>query len=263
VNLKERWMPERVIDLNSDLGESYGAFQIGADQQLFPLISSANVACGFHGGDPRTIDRTVNTASAQGVRIGAHPSYPDLVGFGRRVIAATPDEIYADLLYQLGALDAFCRANGVAMQHVKAHGALNNVAARDEGVAGAIAAAVKAFDPSLLIYAMPQSAMMAAAEQVGLPIVREAFADRAYNPDATLVARSKPGAMVTDPAEASERMSRLITQGRIRTIDGDDLLLEADSICVHSDTPTAVAIATALRERFDKDGIIVRAPGMA
>ncbi len=256
-------MPERVIDINSDLGESYGAFQIGADQQLFPLISSANVACGFHGGDPRTIDRTVKTASAQGVRIGAHPSYPDLVGFGRRVIAATPDEIYADLLYQLGALDAFCRANGVAMQHVKAHGALNNVAAKDVGVAEAIAAAVKAFDPNLLIYAMPQSAMIIAAEQAGLPIVREAFADRAYNPDATLVARSKPGAMVTDPAEAAERMSRLITEGRIRTIDGDDLLLEADSICVHSDTPTAVAIATALRERFVRDGIVVRAPGMA
>jgi 5-oxoprolinase (ATP-hydrolysing) subunit A len=256
-------MPERVIDINSDLGESYGAFQIGADQQLFPLISSANVACGFHGGDPRTIDRTVKTASAQGVRIGAHPSYPDLVGFGRRVIAATPDEIYADLLYQLGALDAFCRANGVAMQHVKAHGALNNVAAKDEGVAGAIAAAIKAFDPNLLVYAMPQSAMMAAAEQAGLPIVREAFADRAYNPDATLVARSKPGAMVTDPAEAAERMSRLITEGRIHTVDGDDLLLEADSICVHSDTPTAFAIATGLRERFASDGIVVRAPGMA
>ena len=256
-------MPERVIDINSDLGESYGAFQIGADQQLFPLISSANVACGFHGGDPRTIDRTVKTASAQGVRIGAHPSYPDLVGFGRRVIAATPDEIYADLLYQLGALDAFCRANGVAMQHVKAHGALNNVAAKDVGVAEAIAAAVKAFDPNLLIYAMPQSAMIIAAEQAGLPIVREAFADRAYNPDATLVARSMPGAMVTDPAEAAEQMSRLITEGSIRTIDGDDLLLEADSICVHSDTPTAVAIATALRERFVRDGIVVRAPGIA
>jgi UPF0271 protein len=255
-------MPERAIDINSDLGESYGAFQIGADQKLYPLISSANVACGFHGGDPRTIDRTVKEASAQGVRIGAHPSYPDLVGFGRRVIAATPDEIYADLLYQLGALDAFCRVNGVAMQHVKAHGALNNVAAKDEGVAGAIAAAVKAFDPKLLIYAMPQSAMMTAAERAGLPIVREAFADRAYNADATLVARSKPGAMVTDPAEAAERMSRLITEGRIRTIDGDDLLLEADSICVHSDTPTALAIAAALRERFARDGITVRAPGL-
>ncbi len=179
------------------------------------------------------------------------------------MIAATPDEIYADLLYQLGALEAFCRANGVAMQHVKAHGALNNVAAKDEGVAGAIAAAVKAFDPKLLVYAMPQSAMMDAAEQAGLPIVREAFADRAYNPDATLVARSNPGAMVTDPAEAAERMSRLITEGRIRTINGDELLLEADSICVHSDTPTAVAIARALRERFVRDGITVRAPGMA
>lgn len=256
-------MPERGIDLNSDLGESYGAFQIGADAELFTLISSANVACGFHGGDPRTLDKTVKAASERGVRVGAHPSYPDLVGFGRRVMAATPDDIYADVLYQLGALDAFCRANGITMQHVKAHGALNNVAAKDEGVAGAIAAAVKAFNPALLVYAMPQSAMLAAAEQAGLPIVREAFADRAYNSDATLVARSKPGAMVTDPAEAAERMARLVIEGRIRTIDGGDLALQADSICVHSDTPTAVAIATAVRERFAREGILVRAPGAA
>ena len=256
-------MPEGVIDLNSDLGESFGAFQIGADAELFALISSANVACGFHGGDPRTLDKTVKTASAQGVRVGAHPSYPDLVGFGRRVMAATPDDIYADVLYQLGALDAFCRASGVTMQHVKAHGALNNVAAKDEVVAGAIAAAVKAYKPALLVYAMPQSAMLTAAEQAGLPIVREAFADRAYSPDATLVARSKPGAMVTDPAEAAERMARLVIDGRIRTIDGSDLALQADSICVHSDTPTAVAIAMAVRERFAQEGIIVRAPGNA
>lgn len=256
-------MAERVIDINSDLGESYGAFRIGADTELFPLISSANVACGFHGGDPRTINATVKAATAQGVRVGAHPSYPDLVGFGRRVLAATPDEIYADMLYQLGAMDAFCRVNGVTMQHVKAHGALNNVAAKDMGVAEAISAAIKAYDPSLLIYAMPQSAMLDAAERAGLPIVREAFADRAYNPDATLVARGRHGAMITDPVEAAERMVRLVTEGRIRTIDGDDLMLEADSICVHSDTSTAVAIATALREQFDRHGITVRAPGNA
>jgi UPF0271 protein len=176
-------------------------------------------------------------------------------------MAATPDEIYADLLYQLGAMDAFCRANGVTMQHVKAHGALNNVAAKDVGVAEAIAQAVKAYNPALLVYAMPQSAMLDAAERAGLPIVREAFADRAYNPDATLVARSRHGAMITDPAEAAERMVRLVTEGRVRTIDGGDLVLEADSICVHSDTSTAVAIATALREQFDQHGITVRAPG--
>lgn len=256
-------MAERVIDINSDLGESYGAFRIGADTELFPLISSANVACGFHGGDPRTINATVKAATAQGVRVGAHPSYPDLVGFGRRVMAATPDEIYADMLYQLGAMDAFCRANGVTMQHVKTHGALNNVAAKDRGVAEAIAAAVKAYDPALLIYIMPQSVMFEAAEQAGLTIVREAFADRAYNPDATLVARSRHGAMITDPEEAAARMVRLVTEGRVRTIDGDDLTLEADSICVHSDTSTAVAIATALREQFARHDITVRAPGNA
>lgn len=253
-------MPARVIDLNSDLGESYGAFQIGVDTALFPLISSANVACGFHGGDPRTIDRTVRQARDQGVRVGAHPSFPDLAGFGRRVVSATPDEIYADLLYQLGALDAFCRANGVRMQHVKAHGALNNVAATNSEVAAAIAAAVRAFNPALLIYAMPYSAMLTAAEAAGLPVVREAFADRAYNRDGTLVSRRLPGAMVTDPVDAADRMTRLITEGRIRTIDGDDLELIADSICVHSDTPTAVAIASALRTRFAREGIGVHAP---
>jgi UPF0271 protein len=256
-------MAERVIDINSDLGESYGAFQIGADTELFPLISSANVACGFHGGDPRTINATVKAASGQGVRVGAHPSYPDLVGFGRRAIAASPDEVYADVLYQLGAVDAFCRANGVAMQHVKTHGMLNNVAAKDRPTAEAIAAAVKAYDPALLIYVTPHSVMFDAAEQAGLTIVREAFADRAYNADATLVARSRHGAMITDPEEAAARMVRLVTEKRIRTIDSDDLTIEADSICVHSDTSTAVAIATALREQFARHGITVRAPAGA
>jgi UPF0271 protein len=254
-------MGERAIDINSDLGESFGAFHIGADAGLFPRISSANVACGFHGGDPLTIAATVREATAAGVRIGAHPSYPDLVGFGRRVMAATPAQVHADLVYQIGALDGFCRVAGVRLQHVKVHGALNNVAAHDVATAEAIVAAVRAYDPALLLYVMPNSALMTAALGAGQPIVREAFADRAYLADLSLVPRSRPGAMITDPTDAAARMSRLVRTGRITTIDGDDLPLEADSICVHSDTPTALAIATALRERFAADGIVVRAPG--
>lgn len=254
-------MPERFIDINSDLGESYGAFHIGADAELFPIISSANVACGFHGGDPKTINRTLREATAQNVRVGAHPSYPDLVGFGRRNIAATPDDVYADVLYQLGAMDAFCRAQGIAMQHVKAHGALSNVAAKDRATADAIMAAINAFNPNLLVFALPQSHIHFAAEAAGLPMIMEAFADRAYNTDYTLVARSIPGAMITDPELAAERMARLVFEGVIQAITGEDIPLPADSICIHSDTPTAVAIATAIKARFDADGIGIRAPG--
>ena len=254
-------MPNHTIDINSDLGESYGAFKIGADADLFPLISSANVACGFHGGDPKTIDATIRAATAQGVRIGAHPSYPDLAGFGRRAMAATPEEIYADHIYQLGAVDAFCRVNGVELQHVKAHGALNNVAMKDPVTAEAIVAAVKAYNPALPIFVLPKTEMEKAAVAAGLPVIREAFADRAYNADATLVARSRPGAMITDPEEAAARMVRLVTEGKVTTIDGDDLTLEADTICVHSDTATAVAIARALRAAFSAAGIEIKAIG--
>ena len=249
------------IDINSDLGESYGAFRIGADAELFPLISSANVACGFHGGDPTTINATIKAATAKGVRVGAHPSYPDLVGFGRRAMAATPEQIYADHIYQLGAVDAFCRVNGVTMQHVKTHGALNNVAMKDPVTAEAIVAACKAYDPKLRIFVLPKTEMEKAALAAGLPVVREAFADRAYNADATLVARSQPGAMITDPDEAAARMVQLVTKGTVTAIDGSELTLEADTICVHSDTATAVAIARALRAAFDRAGIEVKAIG--
>ncbi len=254
-------MAEQFIDVNSDLGERYGAFSIGADTELFPIISSANVACGFHGGDPKTIDRTLKAATANGVRVGAHPSYPDLVGFGRRNIAASPEDVYTDVLYQIGALDAFCRAQGITMQHVKAHGALSNVAAKERATADAIMAAVAAFDRTLKVMALPQSQLQFAAEAAGLPVILEAFADRAYNQDYTLVSRAIPGAMITDPELAAERMTRLVFEGVIETIDGIDIPLPAESICIHSDTSTAVAIATALKRRFDAEGIVIRAPG--
>jgi UPF0271 protein len=251
------------IDLNSDLGESYGALRIGYDDELFPLISSANVACGFHGGDPRTLERTVAACKAHGVGLGAHPSFPDLVGFGRRVIAAAPDEVRTDTLYQLGALDAFCRAAGVRMQHVKPHGALSNAAMKDAALAEAIVAAIVAYNRDLLLFAMPGSALLAAGEAVGLRIAREAFADRAYNADGSLVSRRLPGAMITDPDEAAARMVRLVTEGKLTAIDGQDVALQADTICTHSDTPGAVAIVRTVRTRLEAAGVAVRAPGTA
>lgn len=248
------------IDLNSDLGESFGAFSIGYDDELFPLISSANVACGFHGGDPRTLERTIAACKAHGVGIGAHPGFPDLVGFGRRVMTASPDEVRTDTLYQLGALNAFCRAAGVEMQHVKPHGALSNASMKDYSLATAIVTAIRTFNSDLLLFAMPGSALLAAGEAAGLRIACEAFADRAYNADGSLVNRRLPGAMITDPAEAARRMVNLVTTGTLTTIDGQSLPLVADTICTHSDTPGAVEIVTAVRQALEEAGVSVKAP---
>jgi UPF0271 protein len=248
------------IDLNSDLGESFGAYKIGYDDQLFPMLSSANVACGFHGGDPRTLERTIAACKANNVAVGAHPGFPDLVGFGRRPINCTPDEIRTDTLYQLGALDAFCRAAGIRMQHVKPHGALTNMAQHDGTIASAIVAAVKAYNPALLLFAMPGSELLTAARAAGLPVAREAFADRAYNADGSLVNRRIPGAMITDPALAAQRMVRLVTDGRIAAIDGTDIELQADTICTHSDTTGAVEIVQAVQEALLSAGVTIKAP---
>lgn len=248
------------IDLNSDLGESYGAFQIGFDADLFPLLTSANVACGFHGGDPLTLERTVRQAVERGVRIGAHPGFPDLVGFGRRPIHATPDQVRTDVLYQLGALDAFCRAAGTSLQHVKPHGALSNMAMTDESLAEAIVAAVYAWDPGLLLFAMPGSALGRVADGRGLTVVAEVFADRSYNADGSLVNRRLPGAMISDPAQAAERMVKLVQSGRITAIDGTEIALPAGSICTHSDTPGAVEIVSAVREALEAAGVAIQAP---
>ena len=248
----------KTVDLNSDLGEGFGAYRIAPDEELFGLISSANVACGFHGGDPRVMERTVAAARAAGVGVGAHPGFPDLVGFGRRQLAATPDEVRTDTLYQIGALDAFCRAAGVRMQHVKAHGALYNAAVGDPALSEAIAAAVRAYDPGLVLLVPPGTALFAAAEAAGLPTAREGFVDRAYNADGTLVSRRLPGAVLTDPEAAAERALQLVRQGTMPTIDGGELRLEVDSLCIHSDTPGSVAIARAVRHRFEAAGVVIR-----
>jgi len=256
-------MAARSIDLNSDVGEGFGAFAPGPDEQLMPLVSSANVACGFHASDPRLMRRTVRLAARHGVGVGAHPSYPDLVGFGRRVVAATPEEIQDDVVYQVGALLGFCRAEGVPLVHVKPHGALYNVAAKDPAVARAIAAAVHAVDPALWFVCLAGSELARAGREAGLRCAEEAFADRGYAPDATLLPRGKPGALVSDPDLVAERVSRLAREGLIRAADGTDLLVDAATVCIHSDTPGAVEVARAVRARLDRDGVAVRSFAVA
>jgi len=253
----------RSIDLNSDLGEGFGPFRVGADEELFPLISSANVACGFHGGDPRMMSRTVERAKVHDVAIGAHPGFPDLTGFGRRTIAASAEEIRTDVLYQIGALAGIARAGGSSLQHVKAHGALYNLAVKDPTVAEAIAQAVRQFDPGLRFFAIPGSALEAAGVSAGLTVVREAFADRAYHADGSLVARSVPGAVIEDADAVAARIIRLVQDGAIETIEGEEIAIEAETICIHSDTVTAVPIARAIRARFADAGITVRSVGYA
>lgn len=249
------------IDLNSDLGEGFGPFVVGADEALFPLISSANVACGFHGGDPAMMERTVRRAREHGVAVGAHPGFPDRAGFGRRALTATPDEIRTDVLYQIGALASFCRAGGVELRHVKAHGALYNVAVHDIEAATAIAQAVRSFDPKLLFFAIPGSTLHDAGTEAGLTVIREAFADRAYLADGSLVPRSRPGAVIHDLDLVAERMVRLVTEGTIETINGETLTMEADTICLHSDTANAVQLAESIVDRFGRVGIIIQRCG--
>jgi UPF0271 protein len=248
------------IDLNSDVGESFGPWRVGADDDLFPLISSANVACGFHGGDPRVMERTVAALSARGVAIGAHPGFPDLVGFGRREMHLSPDEIRTDVMYQIGALTAFCNAVGVPLHHVKPHGAMYNMAAKDREMADAIVRAVVNAAPTAMIYAQAGTELARAAEDLGIRVAYEVFADRAYLSSGLLVPRSQSGAVIHDPEQVAARIIN-ITQGEpIPTIDGDPIVVRADTVCIHSDTPDAVEIARAVRGALDGAGITVRAP---
>lgn len=247
------------IDINSDVGESFGSWTIGADAELFPLISSANVACGFHSGDPRVMERTVNTLAELGVAVGAHPGFPDLVGFGRRDMHLSPDELRTDVMYQIGALKAFCEAVGVPLHHVKPHGAMYNMAARDEGMATAIAQGIIGAAPEALVYAQDGSALAKAADSAGLRVAYEVFADRGYLSDGRLAPRSRPDAMLHDPLEVSERVIRMTRGDAIPTVDGGPIVMRADTVCIHSDTPAAVAMARALRGALDAAGIAVRA----
>lgn len=248
----------RTIDLNADVGEATGS----ADEEsaLLHLVSSVNVACGFHAGDPETMRRVVSTAASLGLAVGAHPSYPDRLGFGRRFLDCTPEEIVADLLYQIGALGAFCRASGVPLRHVKPHGALYNRAAIDAAIARAIVEAVRLFDPTLALVAPADSILHRAGFEAGLHVLAEAFADRGYQPDGSLVSRRQPGALIDAPDMAADRALRIALDGSVQAVDGSTLTLRADTICLHGDAPGAVDRARAIRALLVASGVTVAAP---
>jgi UPF0271 protein len=249
------------IDLNSDVGESFGAWSIGDDQRLIPIVTSVNVACGFHAGDPLTIQRTVATAVAHGVAVGAHPGYPDLVGFGRRDIDMTPDELEAALVYQIGAVVAFARAAGSDLRHVKPHGALYNRAAREPALAATIARAVRAVSTELVLVGLAGSELVRAGEEAGLRVASEAFADRAYEPDGALRSRRLPGAILATPEAAAEQAVRIARDGVVATADAGTIAVHADTLCIHGDTPGAVDVARAVREALERAGVRVIAVG--
>ena len=246
--------PEPVIDLNADLGESYGAWRLGDDEAMLSMVTSANVACGFHAGDPLTIRRACATAVARGVSIGAQVSYHDLAGFGRREMTVPPDELSAEVLYQIAALDGIARAEGGRVSYVKPHGALYGRAGRDPEQAAAIASAVRSYDPAMPVLSLPGSAMARAAVEAGLPAVAEAFADRGYDDDGTLLRRDVPGAVLTDPDAVAARVVDMVTRQVVRSATGREIAVRARSVCVHGDTAGAVALATAIRGALARAG---------
>ena len=255
--------PPRRIDLNCDLGESFGAWRMGADEAVMPYVSSANIACGFHAGDPDTMRRTVELARDAGVAIGAHVALPDLQGFGRREMRVSPAEAHAMTLYQVGALAGFTRAARTFLRHVKPHGALYNMAARDAALADAIAAAVRDFDPLLVLVGLAGSELPRAGERHGLAVAHEAFADRRYRADGSLAPRDAPGAVIDD-IEASLAQALAIAQaGEFETLDGARLRLQVDTLCVHGDHPDAPLRARRLHEALAGAGLRVAAPGAA
>lgn len=243
------------IDLNCDLGESFGAYILGLDDQVLPFISSANVACGFHASDPVVMANTVALTKQAGVAVGAHPGYPDLQGFGRRNMTIPPKDVKAMVQYQVGALQAFCTANGLKLQHVKPHGAMYNMAGKDPELAMAICQGIQEVDPSLILLGLSGSAMLTAARQLGLRCAKEVFADRAYEEDGSLVSRSKPGAMITDEEEAVQRVIRMVKQGVVTAVTGKDIPIQADSVCVHGDSPKALAFVQKIRAALTAEGI--------
>ncbi len=246
------------IDLNSDLGESYGAWRMGDDEAMLAIVSSANVACGFHAGDPAGILQTVKAAAAKGVSVGAHVSYPDRVGFGRRDMDVTSAELTADVIYQIGALKGIAAAAGTTVRYVKPHGALYNRIATDPKQGAAVVEAIKAVDPKLVLMGLANAPILELARKAGLSVVAEAFADRAYTPEGRLVSRREAGAVLHDAQAIAERMLQLAKEGTIGAIDGSVIRIEAQSICVHGDSPGAVEIAREIRRSFEGEGVVVR-----
>ena len=243
------------IDINCDMGESFGAYGMGEDERIVSLVTSANIACGFHAGDPMVMARTVELALRGGAAVGAHPGYPDLLGFGRREMETFPGEIRNYILYQVGALSAFVRAGGAKLRHVKPHGALYNLAARDEKTAREVIDAVRAFDPELILVALAGSLCAEMAEAAGLRVAREAFPDRAYLSDGRLAPRSMAGSVIHDPELVRGRVQRLIASGTIECLDGGEIALSVDTLCVHGDAPGALRAAEAIHGALAASGV--------
>ena len=248
------------VDLNCDIGESFGAWTSGSDGELLAHVTSANIACGFHAGDSSTMRRTIGLALDRGVALGAHPGLPDLAGFGRRVMEVTPAETYDMVVYQIGALAAFAAARGARLAHVKPHGALYNMAATRPPLADAIARAVRDVDSRLLLFGLSGSALVSAARALGLAAVEEVFADRRYAPDGTLVQRAQPGAVIEDTGSAVEQALKMVREGRVIAIGGSEVPVKADTICIHGDTPGAAGHARALRAALAAAGVEIAPP---
>jgi 5-oxoprolinase (ATP-hydrolysing) subunit A len=251
------------IDINSDMGESFGAYSIGHDAGLMKSITSANVAAGFHAGDPSVLRDTIRLAKASGVAVGAHPGFPDLVGFGRRELSVTAKEAEDFVLYQVAAVAGVASAEGVKLQHVKPHGALFNMAVRNAELSGAIARAVAAIDRSLILFGLPGSEILKAGRAAGLRVASEVFADRAYEPDGSLASRRKPGTVIHDADVVVARAIRMVKEGSVVALDGSVVPLEADTICVHGDTPGSDELAARIRAGFEAAGVHVRPIGAA
>lgn len=243
------------VDLNSDVGESYGVYSLGMDEKVLQYVSSVNIACGWHAGDPMVMERTVKEAVKNGVNIGAHPGFPDLVGFGRRAMQIDPEEAKNYVMYQIGALSAFTEAVGVPLQHVKPHGALYNMAAKDPKLAFGIAKAVKNVNRDLVLVALAGSYLVEAGEEVGLKVASEVFADRAYHKGGGLVPRNEPGSMIVDETMAVARVIRMVKERKVQALSGEDLSMQADTICVHGDNPKALDFVRKIRKALKKEEI--------
>jgi len=248
----------KFIDLNADMGESYGRWKLGVDEEIMPHLSSANVACGFHGGDPHVMRKSVELAIKHGVAIGSHPSLPDLMGFGRRVMDVTPQELKDYLCYQTGALREFCRAAGVELQHTKPHGILYSMIEKDEPLATAVAESARESGRDLILMALGSGNYDRLARKMGVRVASEGFADRAYNVDLTLVSRKLPGSLITDPQKAAAQAVKMAMESKVRTIDGVEIDISVQTICCHGDTPGAQNIVRAVREALDRAGCQVK-----
>lgn len=256
-------MPMNKIDLNSDVGESFGNYKLGLDDEIIPLISSANIACGFHAGDPTVMRRTIMIAKENGVVLGAHPGFPDLIGFGRRNLDATLDEIRDYVTYQIGALQAFATAQGMRLQHVKPHGALYNMAVRNTDIWDAVAGAIAAVDTRLILFVLAganRRDLEVIGARHGIRIAFEFFGDRAYNPDGSLVSRQEPGAVIHDHTAVAAKVLKMVQESRVVCKDGSEIEMTADTICVHGDNPSALALVKNIRESLQSAGIEVAAP---